>query len=364
MRGDGYTYQRGRRWWIGYYVGGELRREPGGATKTEARAKLRAIHTARREGTYLAPDQRQATVDDLLDDLVTHLRNKGRASVDKVASHLRAVRAELGSVRAIALDTAMLEAYQARRLAAGKAPATINRECEALRQAFRRAATVTPPRIARAPYIPLLPVQNARQGFLERADFEAVLAAISDPDVADFVEWFWRTGMRPNEIRQLSWEMLDRETWTLNLDPRAAKTGTGRVIPAVGPLRSVIERRIAKRRLDSRLIFHRTSKGRAGQPVKDYRRAWAAACAAAGLVAGRVPGGVTPYDLRRCAVRNLVRGGTHETVAMKITGHKTRSTFDRYNIASVEDLTAAIERTTAYVATLPATRAGGRKGIR
>jgi len=106
--------------------------------------------------------------------------------------------------------------------------------------------------------------------------------------------------------------------------------------------------------------------------VKDYRRAWAAACKAAGLLAGRkVEGGVTPYDLRRCAVRNLVRGGTHETVAMKITGHKTRWTFDRYNIASIEDLAAAIERTTAYVATLPTERktaaldrAAGRKGRR
>lgn len=357
MRGDGHIYQRGRRWWIQYSVEGERRREPAGTSKAEAKARLKMIHTALRDGSYLSPDQRQATVDDLLDDLVMHLRNRKRASVDKVASHLRAVRAELGHVRAIALDTAAVERYQAKRQAEGRAPATINREVEALRQAFRRAATVTPPRIPRMPYIPLLAVQNARQGFLPRADFDAVLAAVEDPDVADYIEWFWRTGMRPNEIRQLTWEMFDHETWTLSLDPRAAKTRTGRVIPLVGPLRAILERRHAKRRLDCRLIFHRTSKGKTGRPVKDYRRAWAAACRAAGLVAGRnVEGGVTPYDLRRCAVRNLVRGGTHETVAMKITGHKTRSTFDRYNIASVEDLAAAIERTTAYVDALPAER--------
>jgi integrase len=343
MRGDGYTYQRGRRWWIGYYVDGKLQREPGGTSKAEARAKLKMVHEARRDGSYLAPDQRTVTVDDLLDDLLTHLRNKGRASVAKVESHLRSIRAELGALRAIALDTATVEQYQHDRLAAGKAPATVNRECEALRQAFRRAATVTPPRLARVPYIPLLVVENARQGFLPHADFEAVLAAVEDLDVRDFVEWFYVCGMRPNEIRQLTWEMFDRETWTLNLDPRAAKTRQGRVLGIVGPLRTILEHRLAARRLDCRLIFHRTSKGKVGRPVKDYRRAWAAACKAAGLAAGRkVDGGVTPYDLRRCAVRNLVRGGTHETVAMKITGHKTRSTFDRYNIASVEDVSAAI----------------------
>jgi hypothetical protein len=129
------------------------------------------------------------------------------------------------------------------------------------------------------------------------------------------------------------------------------------VLALVGPLRAIIERRLARRRLDCALIFHRVSRGKVGQPVRDYSKAWALACKTADLLAGRkVVGGVTPYDLRRCAVRNLVRGGTHETVAMKITGHKTRSTFDRYNIASVEDISAAIERTTAYVASLPAER--------
>jgi integrase len=357
MRGDGSVYRHGKGWWIAYYVSGKLMRESGGTSKTDAKARLKQVHKAQREGSYLAPVQRQARVNDLLDDLVTHLRNDKKASVNKTVSHLQAVRKQLGHVRAVALDTATVERYQAERLAAGKAPATVNRECEALRQAFRRAATVTPPRIARAPYVPMLTIQNARQGFLPHADFEAVLAAVEDLDVRDFVEWFYICGMRPNEIRQLTWEMFDRETWTLNLDPRAAKTRTGRVLALVGPLRTILERRLAARRFDSPLIFHRTSKGKVGQAVKDYRRSWAAACKVAGLPAGRnVAGGVTPYDLRRCAVRNLVRGGTHETVAMKITGHKTRSTFDRYNIASVEDISAAITRTTAYVASLPTER--------
>lgn len=167
----------------------------------------------------------------------------------------------------------------------------------------------------------------------------------------DFVEWFWWTGMRPNEIRQLTWATLDRETWTLNLDPRADKTRAGRVIAVVDPLRPIIDRRLAARRLDCLLIFHRTGRGLPGQPVRDFRVQWRNALETAGLAPG-----LLSYDLRRSALRNMVRGGTDCTVAMKISGHRTGSTFDRYNITSAEDIKAAIARTAEYVATLPTAR--------
>jgi integrase len=76
----------------------------------------------------------------------------------------------------------------------------------------------------------------------------------------------------------------------------------------------------------SDFVFARGSK-----PIKNFRDSWAQACQRAG-----VPN-LLFHDLRRTAVRNLRRAGVAETVIMKITGHRTRSVFERYNITDQSD---------------------------
>src|SRR6266481_4622933 len=75
-----------------------------------------------------------------------------------------------------------------------------------------------------------------------------------------------------------------------------------------------------------------------GKPVTDFRRTWRTLAKAAGMP------GLFLHDLRRTAVRNMVRAGISKHVAKRISGHTTDSIFDRYDITDETDLAEAARK--------------------
>jgi hypothetical protein len=125
----------------------------------------------------------------------------------------------------------------------------------------------------------------------------------------------------------------------IRLRPEIAKNKDGRVIIIVRELQNIIARRRAERVESCPYVFHRH-----GNRIKHYNRAWRTACTKAGL-----PGKLM-YDNRRTAARNMDRAGVSRQVAKQITGHKTHSMYNRYNIVNERDVRESMAQTQAYLA--------------
>jgi integrase len=281
-----------------------------------------------------------------LDALLARLEALGRRSVPKLKSHAKPLRVFFSMKRAAHVTADDVVKFQQDRLAAGRANATVNRELELLRQAYRRAVRDKKLSPDRVPAIDFLPVHNVRQGFFEAEEVSAVVEHL-EPALADFVCWSAATGMRKGESSQLLWRMLDRSgpKWQLRIPAAIVKNKLGRTLPVVGTARDIIERRLKARQLGCDLIFHRVSKGKTGQPIKAFDRAWRNALKEAGIPRDRIV-----HDLRRSAARDLIRSGARESEAMLVTGHRTRSMFDRYNITTDEEAATAMERRDQFAA--------------
>src|SRR5262249_25912074 len=195
-------------------------REVAGDYEQDARKLLRrrlrelAVHRAGLR-QFSGPRQERVMMYEVLNGLEQDYEIHERRSLPQLRSRLKHIRAFFALDRALAVTSNRLRDYIAQRQKQGAAPATINRELETVPRAF--AIALESNTISIPLKVPSLPEHNARQGFFERNEFEAILKQLPDTDVADFCEWFWWTGMRPREIRSLGWDAFDRDTWTLRL---------------------------------------------------------------------------------------------------------------------------------------------------
>jgi len=328
-----------RIWWMKFKAEGRLQCESSG---TEDKATAEAILRLR-EGRQpsMPPTESDGAVmfeeaaRDLLTDYRMNRRRSLRTVTIRVEKHLRPI---FGQDALPAITTARLRVYITHRQAQGASNATVNRDLITLKRMFTLA--VQSGRLTSKPYIPLLKERNVRRGFFEPEQVLKIKAHLPRhmQGIAAFASITgWRT---PSEILPLEWAQVDMQAGEVRLEPGATKNDEGRVFPFTSELRKVLEsqQQIAEelrtKGVDPRFVFCQIIGKKAGErmSLSAYAHQWWKARVAAGCPT-RIP-----HDFRRTAVRNLVRAGVPERVAMLLTGHKTRAVFERYNIVSSGDL--------------------------
>lgn len=373
-RGSGRIYSRkgSANLHCAYYLRGREYRESTGTS--DPRAAMKYLRWRLKEvgadhigmAVFVGPQQERIKVDKLFDALEADYSLRGKAS-PQFKAHQKHVRAYFGSWRAIEVTPESVDRYIMKCQESGSAPATINRRTQLLAQAFKLA--VERRHLTMAPQVRHLSEKgNARQGFFTDTEFRA-LSVHLPPYLRDFAQFGYLTGWRKGEIASLRWS--DVEGDVIRLRAQNAKNGEARTVTLSGVLADLIEQRKAERQVKTEgvatfaaNIFHLE-----GNAVGDFRKAWATGCVAAGLgqfVCDRCDQSTNEHkcekcrletrysgrffhDLRRTAVRNMVRAGVSERVAMMISGHKTRAIFDRYNIVNEADLREAMRKTQVYL---------------
>ena len=348
----GSIYKRGNVWWIKYYRNGKNYRESSKSPKKMVAKKLLdrregEISQGKLPGVYFE----KVTFDQLAEDFLREYRINQKKSLIRAERSVNHLKAFFEGDKVPSITTPRIQAYIEARIEEGAANASINRELAALKRMMNLGAKQTPPLVDRVPYIPMLKENNARKGFFEHDEFEALRDALPQY-LKGFVTFAYKSGWRLSEIASLTWAQVDRQRGIARLEVGETKNDEARTVYLDGELREVIQNQWETRKSGPQVLPFVFPNGKGNDRIKRFDKSWKKACKDAKI------GKRIFHDLRRTAVRNMVRSGIPERVAMTISGHKTRSVFERYNITNDTDPIEAAKRQEEYLNSRAGTKSG------
>jgi len=336
-RGTGSIFKQPgcKTWTIKYYRAGKCYREATGLTDYQAaRQKLNQKLGKIAEGAFVEPNLERIRIEELMLPFFRYQTVNGCKDVERGQQRWKTHLEPFFAGRLVAqLTTDVLNQYVDHRLAQDASPATINREIAVLRGAFRLGAFSTPPKVHRLPRFPHLDEDNVRKGFVVDEQYARMTAHASELWLRGMLEMAYEYGWRRSELIGLRVRNVDLKGDRVRLD--TSKNGEPRLVVMTANVRALLTQCIINK-LPEDFVFTRD-----GRPIGDFRKRWRKLCTAAGLPA------LLFHDLRRSGVRNMLRSGITEDVAMKISGHKTREIFSRYNITAERDLEEAARKSEA-----------------
>lgn len=341
----GMIYLRGHTWWVKYYRDGKPYRESAKTVKeTEAKKFLQRREGQVVDGNFQGLKVEKITFEDLKKDLLNDYKLNAKRSLERAELSIKHLEEFFKGVKVINITTNQVERYILKRKQTGASNGTINRELSALRRMMSLGTRQTPKKVINPPFIPKLQEADPREVFFEHDEYQRLKEALPD-HLKPVLTMGYLTGMRKREILNLQWEQVNIFERKITLHACDTKNKKPRFIYLAGELYDCLRNQMILRERqypECEYVFFREVVSPEGkmqaQSIKNFQASWRTACGKAKL------SGKVFHDLRRSGVRNLIRSGVSETVAMKISGHKTRSIFQRYNITNEEDLKQAAQR--------------------
>ncbi len=329
-------------WVAQYYTpdGRQIRKSTGTSVKAEAETILQNWMTDSRKGLKPAPETASLTYEHIREGLLTDARIhslrslKTRKDGSLSFNPLPATDEFFNGRLVNEINGPALNEFILSRQAAGAANATINNSLRLLKRMFILAQDNG--QVTTVPKFKLL-VANKRKGFIPAEVFPKLLAAVAPQHQATIL-FLYETGVRPIEAQRIQWDAVNLDSGIITLLEGETKNSESRIVPLSPSLVSLLS-----------AVSDRTGNVFSKKGVT--QKAFNAACKKAGVT------GAILYDLRRSATRNFRRAGIPETVARRITGHKTAGIYADYDITDETDILAAGKKLYASLPANPIQRA-------
>jgi len=341
-RGEGgLVRKRGSNNWYVLYrdLNGKQHSESSGtANKYKAARMLKDRLSAVSRGEQPMGEVKKLRYEDLRDCLVANYTASGkiveRKNADGELEILYSGRTGLlkplddffAGMPVTAITTETLEQFVAKRKENGVSGPSANRHLALLRRAFNLAKQKG--KLQNVPHFPMAQESKPRKGFVEKEQFTALRDKFPE-NLRPTVTFLYTTGCRFGAAKQVKWNWVNLDAATIDLPAEVVKNDEPLTLPLSTELVAMLKKVF---RNDAKPVFDTTN----------WRKEWNKAAVAAGL--GEKIGeewyeykGIIPHDLRRSAIRNMIRAGINQTVAMSISGHKTASVFRRYDITDLKD---------------------------